>query len=315
MLAGDDCRGLQPAQIFRTGFYPTSLPAPLPHTRVISSLACADPKVQVGLQWTLRTAAVFVRITQIALHAGEPPTILMVIDHKTDHLSSQAEKILSHARELLDIPDLKTRIRTGFPIEEIIREAREGAHDLLIMGEIQANYLAHLLLGSTTARVAEDAPCPVIIVKGISSPIRRILLCDSGAGRSTVLSRFTAQLAEMLEGEERVTILHVMSQISAGPGVPGRQLRASVDDLIEEHTPEGELLGRDIRVLEQPGIHPVPKVRRGLVVDEILTEARNGDYDLIIIGTHKGKKWGHFLLEDLTRKSLVQSDRPVLVVK
>ncbi|MBE9473481.1 MAG: universal stress protein [Chloroflexi bacterium] len=258
---------------------------------------------------TLRFAA------QIVLRTGEPPTVLTVIDRRADRLSTQADEMLGKAQKILAVPNVITRVRTGHPTQEIIREAREGNHDLLIVGEMQANLLARLLLGSTEVRVAEGAPCPVIIVKGITRPIRRILLCDSGAGRSSVLSRFTAQLAETLEGQEEVTVLHVMSQISAGPGVPGRQLRASVDELIEEHTPEGELLGRDIQALEQPGIHPTPKVLHGLVLDEILTEARKGDYDLVVIGAHKGKKWQHFLLEDLTRKILVQSDRPVLVVK
>jgi nucleotide-binding universal stress UspA family protein len=258
---------------------------------------------------TLRFAA------QIALRTGEPPTVLTVIDRRADRLSTQADDMLGKAQKILAVPNVKTRVRTGHPTQEIIREAREGNHDLLIVGEMRANHLARLLLGSPEVGVAEGAPCPVIIVKGITRPIHRILLCDSGAGRSSVLSRFTAQLAELLEGKEEVTVLHVMSQISAGPGVPGQQLRASVDELIEEHTPEGELFGRDIQALEQPGIHPIPKVRHGLVVDEILTEARKGDYDLVVIGVHKGKKWQYFLLEDLARKILMQSDRPVLVVK
>jgi nucleotide-binding universal stress UspA family protein len=258
---------------------------------------------------TLRFAA------QIALRAGEPPTVLTVIDRRADRLSTQADEMLGKAQKILAVPNVKTRVRTGHTAQEIIREAREGNHDLLIVGEMQSSHLARLLLGSTEVHVAEGAPCPVIIVKGITRPIRRILLCDSGAGRSSVLSRFTAQLAELLEGKEEVTVLHVMSQISAGPGVRGQQLRASVDELIEEHTPEGELLGRDIQALEQPGIHPTPKVRHGLVLDEILAESRNGNYDLIVIGAHKSEKWQDFLLEDLARKILVQSDRPVLVVK
>ena len=82
-----------------------------------------------------------------------------------------------------------------------------------------------------------------------------------------------------------------------------------------KHTPEGELLGRDIRVLDQPGIHPIPKVRHGLVVDGILTEACNGDYDLIVIGAYKRQRWQHILLENLTRKVLIRSDRSVMVVR
>jgi nucleotide-binding universal stress UspA family protein len=126
--------------------------------------------------------------------------------------------------------------------------------------------------------------------------------------------RFVARLAEWLGGEEEVTVLHVMSQLSAGPGVRGRQLRAGVDELVAGHTPEGQLIEQDVRVLDRPGLHPQAKVRHGLVVDEILSEARSGDYDLVIIGAHQENGWQRFLLDDLAHQILLHVDRNVLVV-
>jgi nucleotide-binding universal stress UspA family protein len=119
----------------------------------------------------------------------------------------------------------------------------------------------------------------------------------------------------LLEGEEEITVLHVMSQMSAGPGVRGRQLRYGVEDLIEERAPEGELLEQDVRVLERWGTYPHSKVRHGLVVDEILRDARSGDYDLVVIGAHRGQRWQRLLLDDLTRKIVLHLDRSVLVIR
>ena len=129
-----------------------------------------------------------------------------------------------------------------------------------------------------------------------------------------MLGLFITRVVDILPGEQDVTILHVMSQISAGPGVRGEQLRANADELIVTQTPEGELLERDLSSLEKSGSHPLPKVRHGLVVEEILAEARSGDYDLIIIGAHR-QKWQQFLLDDLSRQIIEQADRPVLIVK
>jgi nucleotide-binding universal stress UspA family protein len=296
---------------------------------------------------------------QIARRAGEPPTVLMVIKHEADRPPPPANVILSRARELLgaDVSNVQTKVRIGCPAEEIIREAQEGDYDLVIVGERQdRNLFSRFLFGSTAVRVAEHAPCPVIVAKGKAGPIHRILLCDSGAESPSVglceaspsesewdrtaspsesewdrtaspsesewdrtgpsaLSRFTAQLADLLEGEAEITVLHVMSQMSAGPGVIGKQLRADVEELIEEHAPEGGLLERDIRVLERPGIHPRPKVRHGLVVDEILQDAQSGNYDLVVIGAYHGKGWRRLLLDDLAHKIIVRLDRPVLVVR
>jgi nucleotide-binding universal stress UspA family protein len=281
---------------------------------------------------------------QIVRRAGEPPTVLTVIKHEADRPPLLSDVILTRARELLEpeVLNVRTKVRIGYPAEEITREAREGGYDLVIVGERHdRNRVVRFLLGSTAARVVKHVPCPVIVVKGQVGPIHRILLCDSGAespsttyvpsalrtGPSTtdvpsalrtgpsVLSRFTAQLANLLEGEAEVTVLHVMSQMSAGPGVKGKQLRAGAEELIEEHAPEGALLEQDIQVLKRTGIHPRPKVRHGLVVDEILQDAQNGNYDLVVIGAHRGERWQRILLDDLAHKIMVQLDRPVLVVR
>ena len=50
-------------------------------------------------------------------------------------------------------------------------------------------------------------------------------------------------------------------------------------------------------------------------LDEILAEARDGDYDLVVIGAHRGEAWRRILLDDLAHQIIVQLDRPVLVVR
>jgi nucleotide-binding universal stress UspA family protein len=254
--------------------------------------------------------------TQIASRASEIPTLLTVIRREADRL--RADAILARAAQLMKptVPNVRTRVRIGYPAEEIICEAEEGDYDLVLVGERQRHDLVtRFLLGSTAERVVEHAPCPVIVTKGKIGPIDRILLCDSGLDQPSLLSRFNAQLAELIEGAEEITVLHVMSQISAGPGIRGQQLRADAEELIELRAPEGELLEQDIQLLEQLNLHPRPKVRHGLVVDEILAEALDGDYDLVVIGAHRGEGWRRILLDDLAHQIIVQMVRPVLVVR
>lgn len=270
--------------------------------------------------------------------AEELPTVLTVIGQRED-ASTRIERIQVRVSEILGDPAARIRVRVGHPGENIVNEATTGDYDLVIVGrQPQRSLWKHLFQSSTTMHVVEKSPCPVIVAQGKISPIRRILLCDSGTGNTpdgpgtrpgnqfpdqdertwvspSRLGRFTAQLAAQIKGKEEVTVLHVMSQISAGPGVRGTQLRAGADELIEERSPEGDLLVRDVQTLEQPGIHPNAKVRHGLVVDEILSEARSGDYDLVVIGAHRNRGWQRVLLDDLARRILARLDRPVLVVK
>jgi nucleotide-binding universal stress UspA family protein len=257
-----------------------------------------------------------------------PPVLLTIARHDRDR--AQAECCLSAARQRLSLNGVEGKVRVGRPDYEILLEAQEQRYDMLLIGEgwRPRRLLACAPERLTAARVAERAPCPVLAVLGRSRPlgperpIRRILLCDSGArsplnavgGEAPPVRRFTTRLAEWLGGEEEVTVLHVMSQLSAGPGVRGQQLRAEADELVAGHTPEGELIEQNVRLLDRQGLHPQAKVRHGLVVAEILSEARSGDYDLVIIGAHQETGWQRFLLDDLAHQILLGADRNVLVV-
>ena len=267
-------------------------------------------------------------VAEIAGGAGEPVTILTVVKQEADRL--QAGAILAHAGGFLTRQGIavRTSLLVGHVATEIVREAEEGDYALVIVGTGEERNLAKRLLhGSTMVRVVEHAPCPVIVTKGKARPIRRILLCDSGASYAlattnasnaaipSLLSRFIAQPADLLAREAEIVVLHVMSQISAGPGVAGKQLRSNAEDLIKEHAPEGELLEADIRGLERLGIQARAEVRHGFVVDEILAEARRGEYDLVVIGAYRGQGWQRILLDDQAHRIIVQMDRPVLVLR
>lgn len=56
-------------------------------------------------------------------------------------------------------------VRSGAPAEEITRAARETNADLIAIGTRGYTGLKHAFLGSTTARVVRNAPCPVLVVR------------------------------------------------------------------------------------------------------------------------------------------------------
>lgn len=252
---------------------------------------------------------------QIARAATLSPTLLTVIKHETEY--SHAEAILARAvfHTALDSADVRTRIRVGNRAKEIIREAGEGNYDLVIVGSRPSHKLLTRILGTTTEWVISHAPCPVLIAKGKPTPIGRILLCVSGANSPSQHTLFTGRLVSLLDEVNEITALHVMSQISAGPAAPdGWQLYAGAAELIQENEPEGILLQQDILALTQSQARVNACIRHGPVVEEILAEAQDGSYDLIVIGSHQTRGWQRFLLDDLAHQIVVQADRAVLVV-
>ncbi len=60
--------------------------------------------------------------------------------------------------------DIKSRLRVGRPYQEIVRAALENRVDLAVLGVRGRNALDLALFGSTTHRVIQQAPCPVLAV-------------------------------------------------------------------------------------------------------------------------------------------------------
>ena len=252
---------------------------------------------------------------QIVRQSLDTPTILTVVKREADR--ARAKDVLDSAVNVLNkaAPEVTCIVRVGQAAEQILAEASEGGYELVIVGERENHGLVTKMLGSTAIQVVEHAPCSVILVKGQVGPIRRILLCDSGGLMPDLLTRFVLRMRERMTANEDVTVLHVMSQITAATGVPDDQLFADADELIEVRSPEGELLERDLELLQAPGVRPNAKVRHGSVVEEILAEAHQGDYDLVVIGAHRDQGWQRWLLADITHQVITHLGRPVLVVR
>jgi nucleotide-binding universal stress UspA family protein len=60
--------------------------------------------------------------------------------------------------------DIDVQVRAGHAAELISQVATEGSYDLVVLGH-RGHFLRDHLLGSTADRVAEHAPCPVMIVR------------------------------------------------------------------------------------------------------------------------------------------------------
>lgn len=83
-----------------------------------------------------------------------------------------AQALLSHAVDAAyggDRPtNLRTRAREGDPADILIEESRTA--QLLVIGSRGLGQVAGLLLGSVSARCAEQAHCPVLIMHAPDQP-------------------------------------------------------------------------------------------------------------------------------------------------
>jgi len=251
----------------------------------------------------------------LVVAVGGKATILTVVRHEDER--PHGESLLKRAERLwqpqLAGPALKVRV--GEAALQIIAESREGPYDVVVIGERVHHRILSRLLSPTSERVIAQAPCPVLIAKALTREFKQILVCDSGSDYQPLISRFTSMMPELLTPETDITVLHVMSQMGAAPGVRGWQLRADAESLMRAQTPEGQLLVHDMELLERSAAHSEAKVRHGRVVDEILAEAEGDVYDLVVIGTHRMEGWQRLLLDDIARQIIHHVHRPILVIQ
>jgi nucleotide-binding universal stress UspA family protein len=187
--------------------------------------------------------------------------------------------------------NVRLRLREGDPVEQILAEAEVGSYDLIIVGSHGRKGLSRYFVGSTALRVADLAPCSVLIAKNIREE-DNFLMCTDGSPLAEQAEIFGAKLAQVLRAS--VTILSV-----AEPGTSS--------DLAEERVRRAEM------ILAQMGISATVKVRQGLASEEIIGEAK--DHDIVVMGASGSSAIKKFFMGSVPVKVIEYGECPVLVVR
>jgi nucleotide-binding universal stress UspA family protein len=262
-----------------------------------------------GSSHTARALEMGVRIAQRVASAVD---ILVVDEHDRE---KEARRMAETAAADLEETGIAValRQRTGRVAEEVVRQAKAAPYDLVIIGSRGRRGVVRLLLGSVALHVTEHAPVSVLVVKGHTRDLRQFLVCSSAGPVSEHTVRFAGHLAWALGAS--VTLLHVMSQLPlAKDAVPG-DLEASAEELIRRNSREGIHLRRMLDLLTEEGQIGRAVVRHGLVLDEIIAEAREGRYDLLVTGAHVTPGLNARLVDNLSVDILLAANRPVLIVR
>jgi nucleotide-binding universal stress UspA family protein len=245
--------------------------------------------------------------------SGNRVTLFGVVEDEREAGAIKHSLDLLFARLRPARSELTTQMAHGHAAEEILKEAESGDYDLIVVGARGRRGLTRFLLGSTSSRVVQYAPCSVLVVKKSSEELRRILVCTAGGEPGLRDVRFAAAIGAAAEAE--MTVMHVMSQIALSEDSDLYDLEASAEELIARGAREGVHLKAALELMRQAGVRGKIKVRHGLVVDEIDAEERDGRYDIVVVGAHFASGFGRLLLDNVTAHVLEVLDRAVLVVR
>ncbi len=206
---------------------------------------------------------------------------------------------------------LSRKIRQGNPYEEILTEAVEHAYDLVAVGGGGQLGMLHPTLGSTAGKLARKLRTHFLIARNIPDNINRILVCAGAeAAPSETMSLGGAWIAHT---EAQVVLLHVVRSPTERAGNHPEGISTS------EKAREDRLLERASRQLRSAGVIAkiIPRIRHGVVVEEVLDELSQGRFELMVIGAHyqPGQdQWQVALFDDITDQLLNRSTCSVLIV-
>jgi len=232
--------------------------------------------------------------------------------------SELSEDYLEMGRKKLDSFRAKTSIAAqceqivalGDAATEISRVAKDGGFDLIIM-PTHTGYFRQMLLGSTTAKVLNDADCLVLTSKHAETIAPRPLehrewLCAVGlhGNSERVLRLATRGSAEV---RSRLTIIHAVR--TADPELPiqldlKEQIRSAERDLARQRIAELQ------RVV---GSEAPVRIAAGPVKEALLEAALASDADVLIVG-RSTLPGAHGRMRDLTYAMVRDSPFPVLSV-
>lgn len=226
-----------------------------------------------------------------------------------EHLNIARDRLNSFLTDEFPLSDYPRILVEGDAATHIAEVARTG-FDLIIMPS-HAGRFRRMLLGSTTAKVLNDADCPIFTSRHAQTiaprPLNhRVWLCTVGLGEdSERVLRFAHQAESELQGE-----LHIIHAIQ--PTDPELPIQLDLEEQVQSQ--ERQLLRSRFEELQRKvGSRAPVQIVVGPVKRALLEAARQFDADVLVIG-RSPRPGAHGRIRDLTYAMVRDSPFPVLSI-
>jgi nucleotide-binding universal stress UspA family protein len=204
-------------------------------------------------------------------------------------------------------------VQLGEPLAQIIQQTSNNEYDLVVIGARWTGAVGDYWRSKKTYEVIKTIQPPVLVAIDERKQLKRFVICTGGKEFIERAVQFTGRLAAAVGAS--VTLLHVMAE---PPAIYADLVRMeeNVHKLLQSKSELGTNLSRQKRELDRLGVSAEVHLRHGIVLEQVFKEVRDGDYDLIVTGTSQARGLlRHYIMGDLTRRILNQSDVPVLVAR
>jgi nucleotide-binding universal stress UspA family protein len=173
-------------------------------------------------------------------------------------------------------------IRNG-EAEQVISAKSNQGDFITVVSPLGRSRLRHWLTGRSFHVLMEQIKGPILYVPEIRLPLKRLLLSAGGLGYEMAAEDLALQVATVSHAE--VTILHVIPPTDLDYPTT-RDLREYKGNLQDTDTILGRSLKKALDTAQAAGLNATLTTRQGHVVEQILTEVREGNYDMVCMGSH-----------------------------
>jgi nucleotide-binding universal stress UspA family protein len=257
----------------------------------------------------LEARMIFTHILPEKLHSH-------VIDEYRKKVNALAADIGQHGI------DVRSKLVTGIPYLEIIRQVLRDKHDLVILASEGKGGLNERLFGATSMRLMRKCPCPVWVVKRTQArPCTRILAAVDPSiydSRRGAINPLILQLASGMARKEagELHIIHVWQLFGEryvrSSGMTMQAVQAAKMLEKKQHKQRLDTLLNRAGVTDlKPYVHLV----EGNPEDCILDLVAEKGIDLLVMGTVCRTGIAGFLIGNTAEEVLNQVDCSVLTIK
>jgi nucleotide-binding universal stress UspA family protein len=251
--------------------------------------------------------------TVIAIATKAETTIFGIAQNPQEELKL-GESLLEESGELkANGVRVEITTKSGDPVTEIVQCTRDRAYDLVAIGAERRGAQEFFLPSAKAYSIAEAISPPLLIVPCERPQLKRILICSGGGAYIENAVKFAARIAKDLSAE--IALLSVIPPPPAMHGTLYRRQR-DVEALLKSDSALARNLRHEKKMIEDAGVRATIRIGHGIVIDQILNEVMQGDYDLVVAGSWAIRdRWRTYIIGNITREIVNRTDRPVLVVR
>jgi nucleotide-binding universal stress UspA family protein len=227
-------------------------------------------------------------------------------------LRKDGEQALTRTKALLSdkVKPVEIRLEEGSPAELILSVAQEEHPDLILMGARGRGQVEELFLGSVSQRVLTHAACPVLIINGPLTEIKKILIAIQSQDDVQKVKQFLAK--HPFHPQTEITLLSVVP-------IPRSLFRGGVsapEEKIEQALKSTEdFLDQAVSQLKNCYDSVKGYVGLGAPANTILEQASITEPDLLVMGMHHPSTITRFVLGTVSHTVLHQATQSVLVIR